>query len=194
MNGVSEADRESAPNSADQRIGVEELFRAHASYVAGFARRMGAQQDEIDDLVQEVFLVAHKKGGYVTGPAKPRTWLSAIAVRLVRGRRRSAARRREDAASEVVEQVGGGAKTPAEAMEIRQSLDRVQAALDSLEVDARATFILYELENESCDVIAQLMDVPVGTVYSRLHNARRRFLQAYETATTEPPLAKVGGA
>lgn len=163
-----------------ERIGAEALFRAHAPYVAGFVRRLGAPQDEVDDLVQEVFIVAHQKGGYVAGPARPQTWLSAIAIRLVRGRRRALARNREHAAPESVEGAATGEKSPAEALELRQSLDRVQAALDTLDVDARATFILYEIENVGCEVIASLMEVPVGTVYSRLHNARKKFLQAYE--------------
>jgi RNA polymerase sigma-70 factor (ECF subfamily) len=141
-----------------------------------------------------VFIVAHQKGGYVPGPARPQTWLSAIAIRLVRGRRRALARNREDAALETVQGAATGEKSPAEALEIRQSLDRVQAALDTLDVDARATFILYEIENVGCDVIASLMEVPVGTVYSRLHNARKKFLQAYEDqAQLEPRLSTATG-
>lgn len=193
MNVVAEQSRVSDREGAE-RIGAEALFRAHAPYVAGFVRRLGAPQNEVEDLVQEVFIVAHKKGGYVPGPARPQTWLSAIAIRLVRGRRRSLARNREDAAFESVEGAATTDKSPSEVLEIRESLDRVQAALDTLDVDARATFILFEIDDVGCDVIATLMEVPVGTVYSRLHHARKKFMKAYENqGESEPRLISASG-
>ena len=78
---------------APERIGVEDLFRAHASFVAAFLGRLGTPAAEIDDLVQEVFLVVHRKGGYEMGPAQPRSWLGAIAIRVASSRRRNAGRR-----------------------------------------------------------------------------------------------------
>jgi RNA polymerase sigma-70 factor (ECF subfamily) len=143
---------------------------------------------EVDDVVQDIFLIAHKKGGYVLGPAKPRSWLASIAVHVVQNKRRSLARRREDGSELALELAESSGKTPAEKIELRQSLERVQRALDQLDVDHRAAFILYELENESCQTIAELLKVPVGTVYSRLHKARKRFLDAYEGAETSPAL------
>jgi RNA polymerase sigma-70 factor (ECF subfamily) len=64
-------------------------------------------------------------------------------------------------------------------LETRNALAMVQAALDQLPLELRAAFVLYEIESESCESIAATWQVPVGTVYSRLHNARKRFLQAY---------------
>src|ERR1043166_4212655 len=58
------------------------LFRAHAAFVASFLFRLGLEPNEIDDAVQEVFLIAHRQGGYQPGPAQPRTWLAAIAIRV----------------------------------------------------------------------------------------------------------------
>jgi len=178
-----------AVSSSPERLSVETLFRDHARFVASFLRRLGAGEGDVDDLVQEVFLVAHKKGGFVPGEAKPQSWLAAIAVRLFQNRRRSFARRREDMGAPVAEPVPEGQATPARALEVKDALERVQKALDTLDVHHRATFLLYELEGESCQVISELLDVKIGTVYSRLHSARSKFLEAYESqaATPEPP-------
>jgi RNA polymerase sigma-70 factor (ECF subfamily) len=164
---------------ADGRIDAATLFRAHASFVAAFLRRLGVLQSELDDLVQEVFLVAHRKGGYVPGAGQPRTWLAAIAFRVASSGRRSQARRRETYDETVLAQLGSSAADPADALEARRSLLRVQQALEALDLEHRAAFVLYEIEGEACSAIAVGFGIPVGTVYSRLHHARRRFLEAH---------------
>lgn len=154
------------------------LFRAHAGFVASFLRRLGVLGADIDDLTQEVFLVAHRKGGFVPGSGQPRSWLAAIAVRIASTYRRTQRRHPEDASSEL-DAAQGPAADPARSLEARRALQRVQAALDALELDDRATFVLFELEGWSCDAIAAAFEIPVGTTYSRLHNARKRFTDAH---------------
>ena len=164
--------------AAGRHMDVEALFRAHAPFVAGFLARLGVPQADVDDRVQEVFLVAHRKGGYTPGQGHPRTWLGAIAVRVASTARRTLARKREDGG----DALGGFSvegPSPMEAFEHRRALERVQRALDSLDTEHRAVFVLYELEGQSCEAIARSFDIPVGTVYSRLHHARRRFQQLY---------------
>lgn len=158
---------------------AEALFRAHASFIAAFLRRLGTPPSEVDDLVQEVFLVAHRKGGYVPGAGQPRTWLAAIAVFVARSNRRSRSRRHEHPDESTLESTVTEARDPEEALETRKSVERVQRALHTLDLEHRAAFVLYEIEGESCDAIAASFDVPVGTIYSRLHHARRRFQEAY---------------
>jgi len=171
--------KEDRQQAAEGHLDAEALFRAHAPFIAGFLRRLGVSGNEVDDLVQDVFLVAHSKGGYSPGPAQPRSWLGAIALRLARGNRRAHARSREDADSVAIDLARAAGQGPAETLELQRKLERVQRALSTLDLEHRAAFILYELEGESCQAIAASMDVPVGTVYSRLHNARRRFLEAH---------------
>jgi RNA polymerase sigma-70 factor (ECF subfamily) len=168
---------------SDGRLDAQALFRAHAPFVASFLHRLGTPRADVDDLVQEVFLVAHRKGGFLPGAAQPRTWLAAIAVRIARGSHRARGRRRE-ASDEAALRLAGaatvGGADPAETLDTRRSLARVQRALDALDIEHRAAFVLYEIEGESCDSIASSFEVPVGTVYSRLHHARKRFLDAYD--------------
>lgn len=63
-----------------------------------------------------------------------------------------------------------------------EALRRVDRALATLDLEHRAVFVLFELEGESCESIAAGLGVPVGTVYSRLHHARRKFREAHARA------------
>lgn len=167
-------------------MGAEALFRAHATFVAAFVTRLGAVQAEVDDLVQEVFLVAHNKGGYQPGPAQPRTWLAAIALRVARTRQRAVRRRREDAAEPDFDALAAEGRDPSEALDLAESLARVQRALEALDLEHRAVFVLFELEGEPCQAIADALEIPIGTVYSRLHNARKRFAEAHARMLQAP--------
>ncbi len=164
-------------NEDPEVISATELFRRHARFVARFVVRYGVQREDVDDVVQEVFLVAHAHGGYHRGPAKPTSWLAAIAMRLasshrqrlsVRAFAREDARKGEETASET--------PTPEIRMMLDRAMHRLHEVLRTLTPEQRLTFILFELEDESCTSIAAATGVPVGTVYSRLHFARRRLV------------------
>ena len=161
-----------------QAMGAEALFRAHAPFVASFLGRMGVRAAELDDAVQEVFLIAHRKGGYQPGPAQPRSWLAAIAVHIAQAGRRQR-RKQQLSSADPLELASCDRPDPASRLETQRALELVQAALDQLPLELRAAFVLFEIEGESCESIAATWSVPVGTVYSRLHNARRRFTRAY---------------
>jgi RNA polymerase sigma-70 factor, ECF subfamily len=160
------------------------LFRAHAGFVAGFLRRLGVEPPELDDAVQEVFLIAHRRGGFVAGDAQPTTWLAEIALRVASGIRRS--RRRRAGMAAAAPAAEGTVPTPFEALAASESLARVQQALDTLSLEHRAVFVLFEIEGASCESIAAGMRIPVGTVYSRLHAARRGFQDAHARFAEDP--------
>jgi RNA polymerase sigma-70 factor (ECF subfamily) len=176
------------PDAHLQPIDAEALFRAHAPFVASFLRHMGTLESDLDDNLQDVFVLAHRKGGYQPGPAAPRTWLASLAIRVVVARRRAGARR--PLASTEVDRIADGGRGPADLLETRRSLERVQAALENLSVEHRATFILFEIEGESCESIAAMWDVPLGTVYSRLHHARKRFVEAHGSSSARGSVAR----
>jgi RNA polymerase sigma-70 factor (ECF subfamily) len=165
---------------APSRLDAAALFREYAPFVAGFVRRLGVPEAEVDDTVQEVFVVAHRRGGYVPGPAKPRTWLAQIAVNVSSVTRRSLRRRRTEADEEAVAKAGAEGSSPFEMAATAQALTRVQRALDAMDLEHRAVFVLFELVGESCEEIARALGVPVGTVHSRLHTARARFKKEHE--------------
>ena len=168
------------PSPEAPRLDAETLFRQHATFVAGFVIRLGAAPADVDDLVQEVFLVAHRKGGFRPDRARATTWLAEIAVRLVANRRRQTSRRPVECVEDLPETQQDPSVDPFENAANREALMRVQQALDTLPLKQRAVFILFELQRESCESISEGLGVPVGTIYSRLHHARRSFKKAYD--------------
>ena len=170
-------------------LDAEALYRAHADFVARFLLRLGAHGQDVPDLLQEVFLVAHRRGGFTVGRAKPTTWLAEISFRVFSDRRKKSRRKLEDADTESVTVAPSRGSSPSERAEKREALARVQSALDTLTPEKRAVFVLYELEGESCDNIASGLGIPVGTVYSRLHSARRDFARAHERLVDDVPSA-----
>ncbi|NOY92157.1 MAG: RNA polymerase sigma factor [Deltaproteobacteria bacterium] len=152
-------------------LDAEQLFRDHAAFAAAFLHRLGVPERDVPDLVQEVFLVIHRKGGFRPGAAKPRSYVGAIAFRIASAHRR---RKRPLLAPETFE-AGVTHETPLVRAEVRESLERVQRCLETLDWDHRAVFVLFEVEGFKAKEVAEALDIPEGTVHSRLHNARRRF-------------------
>jgi RNA polymerase sigma-70 factor (ECF subfamily) len=155
--------------------------------VAGFLCRLGVARAELDDAVQEVFLIAHTRGGFTPGEAQPTTWLAEIALRVASGQKRTSRRRTKREQDAAVEDIV--TETPFETVAGAETRNRITRALDTLTLEHRAVFILYEIEEQSCESIAAGLGVPIGTVYSRLHKARDRFRNAYCTIVNEPRLA-----
>lgn len=171
--------------TAGGHLDAEALYRAHADFVARFLLRLGANGQDVPDLLQEVFLVAHRRGGFTLGRAKPTTWLAEISFRVLSDRRKKIRRKLEDADVDTVHLAPSQRSSPSETAESRQALARVQQALETLTPEKRAVFVLFELEGESCDAIARGLGIPVGTVYSRLHAARRDFTKVHDELAKE---------
>jgi len=167
------------PPTQPPHLDAARLFRDHAQFVANFVVRLGMRREEVDDIVQEVFLVAHRRGGFVPGAARPTTWLAEIALRVSSSTRRRLRRSREDPDVQTLADAVSSARSPGEQAETAEALRRVQQALEVLDEAKRAVFILFELEGESCESIAAGLGIPVGTVYSRLHKARKLFMDVH---------------
>lgn len=166
------------------RMDAEALFRRHAAWTARYVTQLGFRGQDVEDIVQETFLVAHRRGGFVEGPAKPTTWLAQIALRVGMAQRRSS--RRAPVADEAsVEQAPSSSADPLSGAMSNQALANTQRALDALPIEQRALFVLFEIEGESCDALAESFGVPVGTIYSRLHRARADFLAEYRRLTAD---------
>ena len=163
----------------DAPIDSEALFKMYARFVASFLFRLGARGADLDDAVQDVFLAAHRKGGYRPGAASPTTFLAQLALEANLKRRRGDGRRqtaRSDQAA--LATIGAAPPDPSQALATKEAATRLQGALDAMDAGHRAVFILFELEGESCDAIAAGLGLPTGTVYSRLHAARRVFRES----------------
>ncbi|HKP55785.1 MAG TPA: RNA polymerase sigma factor [Polyangiales bacterium] len=162
---------------------TDELFRKHAPFVARLLHRLGVPAREIDDVVQQVFVVVHKNGGYVQGPATPTSYLGAIAVKAASSARRRDGAQRSRQAGYSPELVAASGRDPVTLLEVRSELTQLQAALDKMDPDLRAVLVLTELEGESCASIAASQGIPVGTVYWRAHRARKQFREIAQRLT-----------
>ena len=163
----------------------ETLFRRYAPFVASFLYRLGVPASDVNDLVQEVFLSAHKRGGYRPGTTSPKTYLARISLEAKLANERHNARWRASHVDGVAAAiVGQSPENPEGTLAVARAARKLQNALDSIEPGARTVFILFELHGESCETIAAGLDLKLGTVYSRLHFARKKFL----TATRGPAI------
>lgn len=171
----------------EEHLDSAELYRRHAPFVAKFILRMGVPRADLDDMMQEVFLIAHRNGGYQPGPAKPTTYLANIAYRIVYTERRKRKVRSFVESNDDHVNAAGGAGDPEHSAAHSQHMKRLQHALDALDDDKRAVFVLAELQGETVASIAAGMGIPVDTAYSRLRAARKLFSESVATQETSAP-------
>ncbi len=148
-------------------------FDAHFDFVWRFLRRLGAPSGVADDLAQEVYLVLSRRLDEVH-PGKERSFLFGTAVRLAAEERRLRQRRGwadADALEDVVDPAPGP-ETQLDESRAREKLDAILAAMPE---ELRIVFVLFELEEMTMSDIANLLEVPAGTVASRLRRAREDF-------------------
>jgi RNA polymerase sigma-70 factor, ECF subfamily len=154
-----------------------ELYEQHFSFVWRSARMLGVAADAVDDAVQDVFVVAHRRLADFEARSSPRTWLFAIAVRVVSDHRRSR-RRRLRLLERALTVEAQPAQTPFDATCGAEQRDVLLTALDGLPDEQRAVFILAEVEEMSAPEISDALKVNANTVYSRLRLARRAMQSA----------------
>lgn len=140
-----------------------------------FLRRLGVPAVSVDDAVQEVYAVAARRISEIeTGAEK--SFLFGTAMRVAQGARRRHAR--ELARYESLdERDPPGGESPEQMLSDRRALAMLDQLLESLGDDARSVFVLFELEGFTFSEIAQLLEIPRGTVASRLRRARSDFMR-----------------
>ncbi len=163
-------------------LDAQSVHDAHGDFVWDSLQRLGARDAELEDMFQEVFIVVHRGVGRFEGRSKLTTWLFGVCVRVVAAHRRRAWFRRERPAPDVDDLREARASDPGimpdEALARAEGRRRLSAILDSMDLERRAVFVMAEVEEMPADEIAEVLDVPLGTVYSRLHAARKQFDQA----------------
>jgi RNA polymerase sigma-70 factor, ECF subfamily len=156
------------------------IYGERAEFVWLTLQRLGVRDADLEDLAHDVFLIAHRKLGSYDGTSRVTTWLFGICLRVAANYRRRAHVRLERpmGGAESYEGIADG-KGPEELLGMREARVRLRAVLDALDLTKRAVFVMFEIEGLSCAKIATEMGVPLGTVYSRLHAARRAFASAF---------------
>ena len=157
------------------------LFDRHHVAVYRFLSRLATtDRDAVDDLVQTTFLQAWRAARTFRGQGGVRSWLFGIACNVARRYVRGEVRRR-NAHATLAERPGGRApSTPADLVARRELVDRLAAALGSLPHELREAFVLCELEGLPGVEAARAIGVRQGTMWRRLHDARKALRAALE--------------
>jgi RNA polymerase sigma-70 factor (ECF subfamily) len=149
------------------------LFDTHHDFVWRSVRRLGIGSDAVDDVVQEVFIVAGRKLDAFEGRSSVRTWLFGIAMRVAHTHRRSQQRRLRRAAAyaETTPTIG-------DPYARADAVDLLHRLLDDLDDDRRAAFVLADLEGLTAAEIAEELGANPNTISSRIRAARQHLERA----------------
>jgi RNA polymerase sigma-70 factor, ECF subfamily len=150
------------------------LVRKYQDRLVGALLHICGSFDEAEDAAQEAFVQAYVKLATFAGDSQFYTWLYRIAFNAAISRRRK--RREETSVDRTREQTGDEPHDGAERVDERLLREEravlVQRALARLSDDHRMILVLREIEDCDYEQIAQVFEIPVGTVRSRLHRAR----------------------
>jgi RNA polymerase sigma-70 factor (ECF subfamily) len=160
-------------------LDVESIHESHADFVWCSLQRLGVRPSDLEDALQEVFVVVHRKLASFDGSSRLSTWLFGISMRVASAYRRKAYRRRERTVVDMEATAGASPLDgPEEALVEQEARARLASVLDELEPARRAIFVMFEIESIGCPEIAEQLGLPLGTVYSRLGAARADFSKA----------------
>ena len=175
MTGTTLAPSGASTGSVSSTDRLTTLFRDHFDLVWRAVRRLGVVPEHIDDAVQEVFVVASRRLDAIeTG--KEKAFLFGVAVRVAADARRTRLRRRRT--TEEQEQHAETSElvpSPAELLDHKRARTLLDDIIARLPDDVGAVFMLFELEGLTMAEIASCLDLPAGTVASRLRRAREAF-------------------
>lgn len=164
---------------AGERAAFEQFYQEHRRLVAANLYRVLGDRSELDDLVQEVFVIAFRGMERFRGDARLSTWLYRICVNVALGRLRSKTRKPPPVTQ--AEPVEGGVdespESPERLLERREDVARVYRVLERLSPKKRVVLVLHEIEGFDIKEIAEIVQAPLVTVRTRLHYARKEFYE-----------------
>jgi len=149
------------------------LVKENHPFIWRVVRRLGISVADADDVTQEVFLVAASRLSIIE-VGKERSFLYSCAVRVAANARR-AGRRRQNAYDGYETSPKDDVPRPDHLSEQKKARGMLDEILDSLPDDLRTVFVLHEIEEVGVADAAQILEIPVGTVGSRLRRGREKF-------------------
>jgi RNA polymerase sigma-70 factor (ECF subfamily) len=158
---------------------VNDIYREHADRVALWARRLLGPHGDVEDVLQEVFLVVHRRIHEYRGEAKISTWLHEITFRVTQNHRRKLRFTRWLSLTPSVDNAIVETHTPLHALETRRAGELAYRALDKLPESERTALILFEIDGLPADEIAAITGHTVGSVWVQLSRGRKRFREAF---------------
>jgi RNA polymerase sigma-70 factor, ECF subfamily len=156
-------------------MNFQAVYDAHVGFVWRSLRRLGVPQSALSDAVQDVFLVVHRRLPDFEPHAKITTWLFRICLHTAKDYRQRAHVRREVPDDGQLDALVDQGSDAALSLERQEDLALFEASLNKLDWDQRTVFMLFEIERLTGEEIADALEIPLGTVYSRLRLARQAF-------------------
>jgi RNA polymerase sigma-70 factor (ECF subfamily) len=163
-----------------ERNAFDDLIRRYEKKVYNFAFRLSGNYDEANDVASETFVRVYNALHNFRGDSSFITWLFRITTNVYLDERKRKRARPYESLDEMIEldettvvrQIEDPSPTPAESLEKQESGDMLQQAINSLPEYQRMMIVMYHTENRSYEEIAEVLDLPIGTVKSRLNRAR----------------------
>jgi RNA polymerase sigma-70 factor (ECF subfamily) len=175
--GAGDGERQliDAARGGDHRA-FEALVLKYQDRIFRMVQRLVSGSDVVDDLAQEVFIRAYKSLGDFKGESSLYTWLYKIALNLCRNHYRTRGRRPaleelDEADGAVGMEAAGG--TPEDEASRTEFWEHLRRGLDELPAEQREAVVFCDLEGMSYEEMAVVMEVPIGTVRSRIYRGRR---------------------
>jgi RNA polymerase sigma-70 factor (ECF subfamily) len=167
-------------------LDIAQLVAEHHPLVYRYAFRLAGSTADAEDLTQQVFLIAQQKLSQLRDAQCARSWLCTVLRNCYLKSRRQRVPLPAASADLDVDQI------PDDAVEHEVDSERLQAALDALDDDFKITVLLFYFEHRSYREIAEALEIPIGTVMSRLARAkarlRRELTRPQEAATPHSDL------
>jgi RNA polymerase sigma-70 factor (ECF subfamily) len=171
-----------SPSEVEPRPSFAEVYESCFAFAWRTARRLGTPEANLDDVVQEIFVIAYRKLNEFEGRSSVKTWIYGIVFNVVRAHRRELGAKHPHALADEggadPELLTDGADGPDERAARHEAARFLTDFLNSLDDDRRDVFVLAELEQLSAPEIAAVVNAPLNTVYSRLRLARGEFTKA----------------
>jgi RNA polymerase sigma-70 factor (ECF subfamily) len=173
----SAAYADSAPAAAST---FEQVYDEHVDFVWRSAQRLGVDAAGADDVVQQVFLVVHRRLGEFEGRSSLKSWIFGILLRVARDHRRTVRRKSPHLlhSPEDPTLVADSSASPDEALSRAEASRVIDGLLATLDEDKRVVFVLAELEQMTAQEISDATGLAPKAVYSRLRAARTDFERA----------------
>jgi RNA polymerase sigma-70 factor (ECF subfamily) len=166
---------------APPELSFQALYDRWFGDVSRWVRNLGAREADCDDLVQEVFLVVHRRFHEFDG-RNAGAWLHQITRRKVRDHSRLLWVKRLFGSSDVpLTRVAlATQRSPLDELEAKHERELLTRSLEELSEEQRATFVLFQIEGTSGEHIAELAGVPINTVWARLFKARQKLRKEFQ--------------
>ncbi|MES9991447.1 MAG: sigma-70 family RNA polymerase sigma factor [Candidatus Thiodiazotropha sp.] len=164
------------PTSHRRRGRFEQLVEPHFYRLYRLAYRLTSNQHDAEDLVQELLTRLYPKTAQLQQVDELKTWLARALYNLfidkLRARGSMVVGHTDDDLSQRLEELPGETVGPEQCQERWQALDQLNQALNQLREPHRTLLIMHDVEGYTLTELQQILDLPLGTLKSRLHRAR----------------------